>query len=307
MPSRNFILIVGLALFLMWYVSDWAYQSLYLAPRKQLGSKITELSQQIEWGKADLNAKQQFNAQCLIFYYRTLPASANDARSQYTFWLLELLQYSGFENPGVDPRPHTLVPAGANYQFNIQCTGSLSQFSYFLFEFYYAPFLHRITSMTLTPVEGNAEQLRFSMSVNALALRLNPRTHPPRNEIPNGIIPRLMSNDLTTYQVIANRNLLQTAKGGIDRADYTVLSSVLHGSDPKEAWSEVWFYVQTDESTVKKRLGETFQFGSFSGKVVEILDEDVVLERNGERWLLGLGEKLNKAFALPPETGEMEE
>jgi len=51
MPSRNFILIVGLVLFLVWYVSAWAYDTLYQKPRQQLGNEISELSRQIETGE----------------------------------------------------------------------------------------------------------------------------------------------------------------------------------------------------------------------------------------------------------------
>ena len=304
MPSRNFILIVGLALFLVWYVSDWAYRSLYLAPRKQLGDEIKKLADEIKAGRNDCDTKTQFNAYYQGYYARSLPASRNDAQ-QYSLWLLELLLYTGFEienthvNPSSSP---VLIPFGASYQFNVQCTGSFSQLSYFLFEFYYAPFLHRITSMTLSPTEGNTEQLTFVMAINVLALDTRP--YQPTNQMPTGYISRLASNDLATYKVIANRNLLQTAKGGIDRADYTFLTGMPEFGNQKE----VWFSVRTDDSVIKKKLGEPIQSGSFSGRLVEILDHDIVLERNGERWLLTTGESLNQAFALPPETfGKSEE
>jgi len=302
MPSRNSILIAGLALFLIWYVSNWAYQSLYVEPRQRLGEEIKTLSEQIAAGRNSLALMTQFNTQNQAFYYRSLPQTPNDARSQYTLWLLELLQYSGFESNNVNDSAPTRIPLGANYQFTIRCTGTLSQLSYFLFEFYYAPFLHRITSMTLSPIEGNSEQLTFSMTVNALAL--NPYPYAAKNQIPTtGNIPRLMSNNLATYQVIADRNLLQTAKGGIDRAEYTVLTAILDIGDQ----TEVWFSVRTDDSLIRAKLGDPIQAGSFSGKIVEILDQDIVLERNGERWLLTTGERISEAFALPPETAGEDE
>jgi len=297
MPSRNFILIAGLALFLIWYVFHWAYQSLYSEPRQRLGSEINTLSEQIATGRNNLAAMTQFNTQNQAFFYRSLPQTSNDARSQYSFWLLELLQYSGFETHRVEDSAPAILPFGANYQFSIRCAGTLSQLSYFLFEFYYAPFLHRITSMTLSPIEGSTEQLTFLITVNALAL--NPYPYAAKNQIPmTGNIPRLASNNLATYQVITDRNLLQTAKGGIDRAEYTFLTAILAIGNQ----TEVWFSVRTDDSLIKAQLGDSIQSGSFSGKMVEILDQDIVFERNGERWLLTIGESLNEAFALPPET-----
>jgi len=301
MPSRNFILIVCLALFLVWYVSTWAYQTHYLEPRKRLGDEIAKLSGEIARGKSDRDTMNQFNMQNQGFYYRTLPQVPNEVRFQYSLWLLELLQYSGLENNNVEHGSHFRSPPNSpnwTFQFSIRCTGSLSQLSYFLFEFYCAPFLHRITSMTLTPIEGNPEQLSLSMTVNALALNTYPYPPPLGNQMPTGYIGRLVSNDLTTYQVIANRNLLQTARGGIDRADYTFLTGIIE----LDKQTEVWFSVRTDDSVIKAKLGDPIQSGSFSGRVVEILDRDIVLERNGERWLLTTGESLNEAFALPPET-----
>ena len=298
MPSRNFILIVGLTLCLVWYVSDWAYKSLYWEPRERLGSETQKLSDEIATWRNNLAAMTLFNQQNAGFYYRTLPPNRNEAQSQYSFWLLELLLYTGFENNHVNPVPPIRVPSGASYQFNVQCVGTLSQLSYFLFEFYYAPFLHRITSMTLAPVDGKPEQLTISMTINALALNTYPYSPPLGNQMPTGYISRSAFNDWAMYQVIAERNLLQTARGGIDRADFTFLTAILK----IDHQTEVWFSVRTDDSLIKAKLGDPVRSGSFSGRLVEILDQDIVLERNGERWLLTTGESLNQAFALPPET-----
>ena len=305
MTLRNLILIVGLALFLIGYVGYWAYTSLYLEPRKELGNEIAKLSGEIDRGRNNLNMRKQSWNQNQGFYYRSLPRTPNDAQ-QYSFWLFELLQYSGLDDNRVDDGSYSRVPTGWNYRFTVQCTGSLSQLSYFLFEFYYAPFLHRITSMTLTPTEGNREKLTFSMTVNALALQ--PRDlndpYPSRDQLPTGfIIPRLMFNDLAVYNVIAERNIMQTAKGGTDPADYTFLSAII----TNDGQEEVWFSVRTDDSLIKTKLGGSIHSGSFSGRVVEILDQDIVLDRNGSRWLLTVGESLNEAFVLPPETGERTE
>jgi len=307
MSVRNYILLAGLTLFLIGYAIHWAYHTLYRTPREQLTSEIKKLTDGIAAGKNSLAAMNQFNEQSALFYYRTLPPTPNTAQSEYAYWLLELLQESGFEkNNHVNHTPHVGIPSlrqpgnfvGANYQFTVQCTGSLEQLSYFLFEFYHAPFLHRLTSMTLVPIEGNTEQLTFHLTIDALALNTHPYPPPLGVQMPTGYIPRLASSDFATYQVIAGRNLLQTAKGGLDQADYTFLTGIVVLSDR----TEVWFSVRTNDSTVKKRLGDPIQFGSFSGKIVEILGDDIVLEREGQRWLLASGESLNQAFALPPET-----
>ena len=303
MTLRNLVLIVFLALFLTWYVSDWAYKTLYLEPRTELSGEIEKYSQDIVLQRQRLDGARQFHSQHVGYYYRSLPRIPNDARSQYSFWLLELLQYGGFEDIRVDTSPPVRIPLGGDYRTSIQCTGSLAQLSYFMFEFYNAPFLHRLTSLTLSPMEGNAERMTFSMTVNTLTLdaRYNPY-QATINQLPKGRISRLSAHDLTPYQVIAERNLLQTARGGVDRADYTFLTAIIHG-DP----TEVWFSVRSDETLIMAQLGTPVHSGSFSGRIVEIHDQDIVLDRNGSRWLLSVGEGLNEAFALPPETAEPNE
>ena len=301
MILRNIILIVCLSLFLIGYVGYWAYNTQYLAPRQELGAEITQLSAEIDQGRTSLATMTEFRTANQLFFYRSLPRVPNEAKSQYSFWLLELMQYSGFENNDVRDGTYTLVPLlGAEYRFRIQCTGTLSQLSNFLIEFYCAPFLHRIASMTLTPTDGNPEKLTFSMTVNALALDSRYNPYPPTNQLPEGYFMRLQSTDATAYNVIAGRNLLQTAKGGIDLADYTFMTGSVGFGDQEE----VWFVVRTNDSTIKAKLGDTIHSGSFSGKIVEIHGQDVVLDRNGSRWLLTIGESLSEAFALPPETGE---
>jgi len=303
MTPRNLILIICLTLFLVGYVSYWAYNTLYSEPRVRLEGAIEKLSGEIA-GRKELRAgRTQFIEQHRWYFPRSLPRNNNDARSLYSFWLWELLQHSGLENNHVNPHSPSRLALGAEHRFSIQCTGSLPQLSLFMFEFYYAPFLHRIASLTLTPIEGTTEQLTFSMTISVLQLaQYQPSDpYPAMNQLPptDWRIPRLASNDLFgVYQVIAERNLLRTARGGIDRADYAVLTMIVKEDNQREAW----FSVRTDDTTVKVKLGDPIHIGSFSGKIVEILDQDIVLERRGERWLLTTGESLNEAFALPPET-----
>ena len=52
---------------------------------------------------------------------------------------------------------------------------------------------------------------------------------------------------------------------------------------------------------VKLRPGQTLVIGQFQAEVVEIDEDDVILEADGERWLVAIGENLGEAFALPPE------
>lgn len=300
---RNVIMIGLLAIFFVWYGLSWAYKSLYKEPRDRLGAQIAQLKQGIENGKRNIAMMQQFSGQNLLLYSRSMPRIPNEVRTQYTFWFLELLKFCDVEDGDVkSDNPTRMAFDGWNYRFHVRGNCTLDQLSRLLFEFYNVPYLHRITALSITPVEGKEGRIAFSMTVDALSIK--PRypndPYPLSNQLPqlpSGRLPRLASNDLTSYRAIADRNLLQAAKGGVDRADYAYVTAINEVEDQ----TEVWITVRTDNSIVKVIKGDPIRIGSFRAKLVDILEEDLVFERDGRRWLLTLGDCLNQAFALPPE------
>ena len=250
--------------------------------------------------KNNIAIMRQFNANHEIFYYRSLPRLPNDVRSLYTFWLLELLKFCDVEGSDVNSdNPTPTRFRSYNYHFHVRGACSLDQLSRLLFEFYYAPFLHRITAMTITPQE-NSEKVSIALTIDGLSIPPPFSTSPVplTNQLPYGFYhPRLASNQLETYQVIAERNLLQAVRGGVDKADYTFLT----GINQIDGENEAWFSVRTDGSVLKAKLGERISIGSVRATIKEILGEDLVFDRDGSLWLLTLGECLNQAFALPKE------
>lgn len=297
--TRNIVMLALLGLFFAWYGVSWAYRSLYREPRERLGTRIAQYRQGIEQGRQNISMMQQVVGQNQLLYYRSLPRIMNDAQS-YSFWLLELLKYCDVENADVSSDNPTRTTFGMNYRFQVRGTCTLDRLSRLLFEFYYAPFLHKIVAMTIVPVEGREDFVSISLTVDAIAIRpATPQSpYPSPSQLPTGHFRRLRSADPADYRVIADRNLLQAARGGVDRADYAYLTAINRIDDR----TELWFSVRTDNSVVKAALGDSIRIGSFRGTVAEILDQDVVFERDGMRWLVALGDCLNQAFALPPES-----
>ena len=59
--------------------------------------------------------------------------------------------------------------------------------------------------------------------------------------------------------------------------------------------------MRTSDTVLKLRKGDVLEVGQFKGTLVDIADADVILESDGERWLMTIGENLTRATALPPE------
>lgn len=80
-----------------------------------------------------------------------------------------------------------------------------------------------------------------------------------------------------------------------DAATQAFISGLVSG----RAGSEVWIHSRTEGKTLELSVGSTFEIGSIKGKVVSInLSEDFVeLESDGQRWTVGMDTSLADAFA----------
>lgn len=298
---RNIVMLSLLAIFFAGYGATWAYRTQFREPRTRLNGEIAKYRQETEKLRQSTEFMNGFDTQQVGLYYRSLPQIPNDALTNYQHWLREVLKFADVDGAEVETeRSPQRTRLGVYYRFHVRAKFSLDQLSRFLFEFYFAPFLHRVNALSIAPVEGHEDQVAVAFSIEALGIpAISPQhPYPLQRDLPTGFVqPRLRSGDFETYRVIAGRNLLQAAKGGVDRADYAFLTALNRiNGEP-----EIWISVRTDDSVVRAKRGETVRVGSFIAEVVDILDQDVVFQRGDMRWLVTLGDSLSEAFALPPE------
>ncbi len=299
---RNIVMFAVLTAFFAWYGVSWGYRTLYREPRKRLGGEIAKFKTEIETGKSNCAMWNQGYDQFCGFYARSLPRLPNEARSLYTQWLLELLKYCNVEGGDVGGNNPTRAVFGLNFRFNVKGTCSLDQLTRLLFEFYCASYLHRIAAMTLVPVDGKEGQVNFNMTIDAIRLQqpFEAAPYPLQDQLPRfyPYVVRLQSNNPEAYRLISERNLMQAAKGGVDRADYAYLTAI----NLVDGVPEVWLTLRTDDSITRAKKGDTVRIGSFRATVVDIIgQEDMLFERDGMRWLVTLGDCLNQAYAVAPE------
>ena len=304
--TRNVIMFGLLAVFFVWYGTTLAYRTLYKEPRRRLNEKITQLRQEIDKKRQSIAFMRQHWETNQNFYYRSLPRVPDAVRWQYKEWMSDVLEHCGVENDNVSSNnPARTNFGGIHYQFHVSGICTVGQLCQLLFELYYAPFLHRITAMSITPQE-KSEKVAISLTIDGLSIPppVANSPYPPLNQLTLGFYhQRLAANQLEAYHVIAERNLnlLRAARGGVDEADWTRLT----GFNPIVGEQEAWFTINTrsDNGVVKAKPGEQIAIGSFRATIKEILVDDdiVILDRDGTLWLLAVGEQLNNAFALPPE------
>jgi Tfp pilus assembly protein PilO len=271
------------------------WKSVFTGPLDRQYQSKQRLEKMLQARQAELSQARAAVKQLELWQRRSLPSDRQVARSLYQAWLLDLVGRVGLANHSVDagePRNR-----GGYYQisFTVQGRGSLEQLTEFLHEFYSAGHLHQIQSLVIAPA-GRNDMLDLSFTIEALALAGADR----KDRLTSEKSTRLACASLEDYEVIAQRNLFGTS-GPVDPTDHTFLTGINYVNGEPEAWFTLRMADDPDQALLKLHMGSSLQIGQFSGTVVRIGEDDVVLEADGERWLLGIGESLAQAYALPPE------
>lgn len=303
---RQYILSAVLGTIVLWFVGDWAREGLD-QPVKEARAKTLRLKRDIKKRRDALERLQDASRQLAVWEGQSLPGDTQVARSLYKAWLLELIDDVRLLNPSVNSSEP--VPRKGLYHtlpFAVRARGTLEQLKIFLFAFYQTDLLHQIRSLNITPL-AQGKQLDISVSIEALTL--DHVAAGDRNEDQQTIVEefrqrswrvanRLASHSLEEYDVIDRRNLFGMGTGGTaDPMDHTYLTSVSTVNDKPV----VWLTVRTTNEVRKVTLGEVFEIGPLVCTIAEVYGPDVIIESDGERWLLTLGDKLTDAHALPPE------
>jgi Tfp pilus assembly protein PilO len=273
---------------------EWLYTNYYEAPLEEAQARTDDLRAKINKREQELLKARKVEKKFAAWNAQSLPSDAELARSLYLAWLVDRVRAAGIESPNVDSG--SAVSRRGLYQalsFSVRGQGTLEQLTRFLFDFYKAGHLHQIQSLGITPLRDKG-RLDLSLSIETLILPDADRD----DRLADKPSPRFAARSLADYRVIPERNLFGVGGSGpLDPAGQTWLSGVTARDDQLEAW----FDLRATSSTVRLRKGESLDVGNFRGRIVDIADGDVVIETEGERWLLSVGENLDQAFAVPPE------
>jgi hypothetical protein len=293
-PHRKKILVALLGLMLLAYSGDRIW-SVVTEPLQNARQKQRTLERDIEHRQGDLVRSRKAAKTLASWSAESLPADPQVARSVYQAWLLQLVSRTGLTNPSADSTQPSARGGYVSITFTLHARGTLKQWTQFLYEFYHAGLLHQIHSLSFSPL-SKKQELDVNLSIEALVLP----NAPEGEELGKNVSDRLAFEQLQDYQPIVARNLFGVSRTAppVDETYLTGISSV--GGVP-EAWFTFRNRVDLDRAVVKLRCGQDLVIGQFQAKIVEIRDDDVILEADGERWLLAVGDRLGQALALPPE------
>ena len=289
---RKRMLYFGLGAIVLYIAGDHALKTYIDAPLEQRQARKEQLEKKIKKKKKELAESKEAARKLAVWEKSSLPSDTEIARSLYRTWLLDLVEKSDFQSAHVDSGPATSRKGYYDsLSFSVRGKGSLHQVVTFLYDFYRAGHLHKIQSLNLTPL-GKGGGLDVLVTIEALVL---PGAK-SKDQLSTATSNRLAHASLSDYGIISQRNMFG-AGGESDASRQAYLTAVIRDAGEPE----VWFTVRGREKLLKLQKGGEFEIGHFTGKVVDILEDDVILESVGERWLLSIGEPLADALALPPE------
>jgi hypothetical protein len=291
---RKKILVAVLGLLALAFGGDRVW-SVITEPLDELRQKQRTLQHDIQRRQTDLARARKVAKALDAWSAESLPADPQVARSVYQAWLLQRVGGLGLTGPVVDSTQPAARGGYLSITFSLHARGTLRQWTQFLYEFYRAGYLHQLRSLAATPV-GKKQELDVDLAIEALVLS----TAEDAEQLEKRGSDRLAYEQLLDYQPIVTRNLFAAGPAGAQR-DATYLTGINTVAGVPEAWFTFRNQLDTDRAVVKLRCGQDLVIGSFQAKVLAIYEHDVVLEADGERWLLSVGEKLGDALALPPE------
>jgi hypothetical protein len=292
----------------VYFGGEWLVDRLIQGPIAVAHGRRTQLERDIRQRETSLQRLRDAGKLLATWEDQSLPADTEVARSLYQAWLVELVDDVGLAGPSVtSSEPQARAGLYHTLSFSVRGHGTLEQLTKFLFAFYQTDLLHQIRSVTITPLQ-RAEDMDLSFAIEALVLEPSGAAAAKTSESSPAesvyeefrrrtwrVSDRLVSTDPEVYGVIVRRNLFALG-GGFDPTDQTYLTSIT----VVDGVSEVWFTNRASDGVVKLRAGGSLELGPLTFRLAEVFDTDVIIETDGERWLLSLGDKIIDAHALPP-------
>ena len=195
----------GLLVFLVIYWGFNKYRSAVEDREKQIA---TLDSQQLGLMKKRFDGARA-EGQMGEYFVRSLPGNVERARSEYSKWLLQMVQASNLKNANVDPS--TSLPVADLYDkhsFEVKGHGEFQSILDLLHAFYAKDYLHRIRKFSLKPRREGG----FDMDFTADAIGLK---QAPLDSSEPGVQSWRVDSDVAAYhEPILNRNLFEPPNQG---------------------------------------------------------------------------------------------
>ena len=300
--NRRTILLAtgGIAVILM-YAIDTGYRSLIEQPTQRYEGELKAVELKLQDANTSQITGRRLANQLEECAARALPFDPALARSSYQDWLLKLVEQHKMESASVDaetPRPIEVRSRttkrksnliGHRIGFALRARTTLDHLTDFLHDFHRSAQLHKIRSLSLTPLV-NGNQLDLNLSIETLSLQSTERerelstlvrdekTFPPREH----------------YKEFVSRNLF--AKGFSKSLGQVRLNAI---TQSRSGEREGWFAVGSPAKTQIVRQGGVLNLPLHTVTIESFEEDHVNLMVNEFACSLSLGQTLGQVLGNP--------
>ncbi len=233
---------------------------------------------------------------------QSLPTDADIAKSLYQDWLQQQLTAAGLKVKELSTRsPRSGSASYQQFSFVVSATGTLEQFTNFLYEFYQAKHLHRISHTELLPSEDRKSLKTISLTIDALSLAEGSR----KDQLAKGSSEAIGQPLEKLRDSIVGRNLFATyeppqEKNSTESADSDAAQAKFSGFNYGEGGWQMTVRMEKSGKVYYFREGDKIKIGSFRGTLKK-LDGDrrrAVISTSSGSVQFQLGQTLAEAQPL---------
>ena len=304
MIDREKKLAAGVAIVVALWGGDLAWNKYQTALKKNLATQqIT--AQNLSTAQTATARGQRAEQKLVHWQSESLPTNTDIAQSLYQDWLQQQLIASGLKVKENNIRPRTGSKYFREVSFIVTASGSLDQLTDFLYRFYQAPHLHRISAANLLPSDDRST-LKITFTIDALSLEKANRS----DQLAEGSSDAVKQTLQQLKKTIGGRNLFATHQPKPVRKPTVSVVAESHPVEDSEAKQAVFSSINygrdgwlmsirmKDSGKVHSfREGDEIEIGRFAGRVEQLDGERrrAVIVTETQRVQIWFGQTLDEA------------
>jgi len=286
-------------------------------PIEKREDRVTNIKQNIQQLESEQAVLKKARRDLKKWSHSSLPRQESVASTLYQNWLIELAGETKLLNTVVTPNKTS--PQGDAYvrlPFTVQAETGLDRLCNFLYGFYKADLLHKITRVQIESTDNTKNpNLRVTVQLEALALQ----NAEPRFSLFSALnkedkVAEILTHARTHYDPIVSRNLFvrgyrapkkvvpavkrrpiakakQPSKPKLDVAQHVYLVASLEEANGER---EAWLYNRTSNEQIVLQEGVAFEAADVTGLVLAIGANFILFEAEGATKKLELGQSLRQ-------------
>ena len=277
---RQKLLISALVLIAAGYLLDMAYRRGYEKPLADAERRRDQLDKTLRKEKLQVRQQQARLPELDALQARSLPRNLEVGVSAYRNWLLQLMGECGLKQANLDSgSPANFRQIYRRVDFSVRAQGTLEQVTRFLHRFYGTDYLHKIRSLSFSPLSDGSVDMALAIE----ALSLNSATSDSELAVLDG---KRELRPLDDYQVIARRNVF---RGGDPLTARVALSAITRDVREKR---QAWLTFPGRGRTQIVQEGDTLALEGSQIQILKIEAEMMEIELDGERREVRIGQTL---------------